>query len=149
MVKSEALSSNIHWHQFTFPEKVERSKRTSRWKATEKLFKLIYIHVLRYLVASKGLFWPLLVLTGVRSSSVVFWFVALLLSLKLRVRLALLARQDAFNDRWLFPFKFLVQCWLAAVVVDCKRRLSDVVMFVSSVTPGTVRLLLLNEFIER
>lgn len=148
--------SNTFWQQFTFPVFFHRKARADAVSISRKRrhepIKLIYIHVLRYLVGwSKGLcnnFWPLFALTGVNSSSVVCWFVALLLSLKFRVKEVLLTRQDAVDDRWLFPFRFLVQCCVAAVV-DCNKRLSDVVMLVSSFPPGTVRLLLLNEFIVR
>ena len=71
-------------------------------KDVNKPIKLIYIHVLRYLVVySKGLckmFLPPLKLTGVSSWSVVK-FADFVLSLKLRLKVALSARQDVELDR--------------------------------------------------
>lgn len=135
-------------HQYiNEPTHIKRSGTTKNLS-----IRLIYIHVLRYLaVQLKGLckvWWPLFESSGV-ASSVSVWIVALLVSFKLRLNVALLTCQDAAVDRWLLPFRFLVQCWFAVVVVDCNKRLSDVVMFVSSLVTGTVRLLLLNEFMER
>lgn len=132
---------------------------TNHWKFTFGfLYDLIYIHVLRYLASqSNGLFGQLFF--SLLSVSSQLWF-ATLLPFKL-------SPKSPRTPQWMLLFVQILTCqdmavrcplpflaldvfhrWLL-LVVDCKRRLSVVSILASSLPFCVIRLLLLNEFMER
>lgn len=131
---------------------------TNPWKFFGSFRRLIYIHVLRYLVShSNGLVGQLFFSLLSMSSPV--WFGTLLpfkLILKSPLAPQLLVHILTCQESEVrCPLPFLVfgifhptRCWLL-LVVDCKRRLSVVSMLVSSLPFWIFKLLLLKEFMER